>query len=101
MNEWKEIEFFLVIFNSPRFASGYDQNQLIIFGISKENKHRVKPEPMSIVPKGDKRNNQQKLINQFTKDWTRITNNRMTDSNAENNWMIPRDRKVAKNGIFH
>ena len=29
------------------------------------------------------------------------TINRMTDSNAKSNWMVPKARKVAKNGTFH
>ena len=43
--------YFLNHFQHPRFASGYDQNQLIITDVSKENKHRVVPKPMIIVPK--------------------------------------------------
>ena len=42
---------YLVIFQHPRFASGYDQNQLIITDVSKENRHRVVPKLMIIVPK--------------------------------------------------
>ena len=41
----------LVILQHPRFASGYDQNQLIITDVSKENKHRVVPKLMITVPK--------------------------------------------------
>ena len=41
----------LVIFQHPRFASGYDQNQLIIPDVSQKNKHRVVPELMITVPK--------------------------------------------------
>ena len=44
-------EKILVILQHPRFASGYDQNQLIITDVSKENKHRVVPKLMIIVPK--------------------------------------------------
>ena len=29
------------------------------------------------------------------------TNSRMTDSNAENNWKVPKTKKVAKNGTFY
>ena len=28
------------------------------------------------------------------------TNSRMTDSNAESNWMVPKARKVAKTEVF-
>ena len=44
-------EKILVILQHPRFASGYDQNQLVITDISKENKHRVVPKLMKIAPK--------------------------------------------------
>ena len=71
---------FLNHFYHPRFASGYDQNQLIITDVSKENNQRITDKPF------------QKILN---------TNNRMTDSNAESNWMVPKARKVAKNGTFH
>ena len=39
------------IFQHPRFASGYDQNQLLITDVSEENKHRVVPKLMIAVPK--------------------------------------------------
>ena len=51
INEWKRRGFFLLIFYHPRFASGYDQNQLVITDVSNENKHRVVPKLMIIVPK--------------------------------------------------
>ena len=44
-------EKILVILQHPRFASGYDQNQLIITDVSKENKHRVVPKLMIAAPK--------------------------------------------------
>ena len=44
-------------FYHPLFASGYDRNQLIITDVSKENKYRVVPKLMNIVPKWDKRSN--------------------------------------------
>ena len=71
---------FLIIYQHPRFASGYDQNQLIISDVSKENKHRVVPKQMIIVPKRDKRNKIDKSFHIFLD-----TNNQMTDSNAESN----------------
>ena len=43
--------YFLNHFYHPRFASGYDQNQLTITDVSKENEHRVVPKLMIIVPK--------------------------------------------------
>ena len=43
--------YFLTHFHHPRFASGYDQNQLIITDESKENKHRVVPKLMITVQK--------------------------------------------------
>ena len=64
---------FLNHFYHPRFASGYDQNQIIITDVSKENKHRAVPKLMITVPKGDKQNNRRKLISHLRKDWTRIT----------------------------
>ena len=64
---------FLYNFQHPRFASGYDQNQLITPDVSQEIKHRVIPKPMITVPKWDKRNNQRKLISHFAKYWTRIS----------------------------
>ena len=52
INEWKRRGIFLLIFfYHPRFASGYDQNQLIVTDVSKENKHRIVPKPMITVPK--------------------------------------------------
>ena len=44
-------EKILVILHHPRFASGYDQNQLIITDVSTENKHRIVPKLMITVPK--------------------------------------------------
>ena len=44
-------EKILVILQHPRFASGYDQNQLFISDVSGENKHRVVAELMITVPK--------------------------------------------------
>ena len=41
----------------PRFASGYDQNPIIITDEIKENRHREVPKRMIIVPKGNKGNN--------------------------------------------
>ena len=43
--------FSLTHFYHPSFASGYDQKRLIITDVSKENKHRVVPKLMIIVPK--------------------------------------------------
>ena len=43
--------YFLTHFDHRRFASGYDQNQLIITDVSEENRHRVVPKLMIIVPK--------------------------------------------------
>ena len=54
---------------------------------------------MISVPKWDKRNNQRKIDKSFYKLLDTI--NRMTDRNAESNWMIPKARKVAKNGTVH
>ena len=71
-NEWKRRGIFLLIFYHPRFASGYDQIQLIITDISKEKKRRVVPKLMITVPKWNKRNNQQESINDFINYWTRI-----------------------------
>ena len=42
---------FLNHFQHPRFASGYDQNHLIITDVSKENECRVVPKLTIIVPK--------------------------------------------------
>ena len=73
---------FLNHFQHPRFASGYDENQLIRTDVSKENKYRVVPKLMIIVPKWNRRINQRKIDKSF---WKRLdTNNRMTDSNVEN-----------------
>ena len=71
--EWKRRGIFLLIFYHPRFASGYDQNQLFITDVSKENRHRKVPKLMITVPKWNKRNNQRKLISHFVNYWTRIT----------------------------
>ena len=49
--------YFLTHFYHPRFESGYDQNQLIITDVSKQNKHQVVQKLMITVPKWDKRNN--------------------------------------------
>ena len=49
--------YFLNHCHHPRFASGYEQNQLIITDVSKENKHRVVPKLMISVPKRTKRIN--------------------------------------------
>ena len=65
--------YFLSHFQHPRFASGYDQNQLIITDVSKENENRVVPKLMITVSKWNKRNNRWKLISNFTNYWTRIT----------------------------
>ena len=54
---------------------------------------------MIIVPKWNKRINQRNNDKSFYK--LLDTNNRMTDSNAESNWMVPKARKVVKDGIFH
>ena len=54
---------------------------------------------MMIVPKWDKQNNQRKIDTSFYKLLN--TNNRMTDSNAESNWMVPKTKIVATNGIFY
>ena len=51
INEWKRRGIFLLILYHPRFASGYDQNPLIITDVSKENKHRIVPKLMKIAPK--------------------------------------------------
>ena len=51
INEWKRRGIFLLIFYHLRFASGYDQNQLIITDVSKENKRRVVTKVMITVPK--------------------------------------------------
>ena len=64
---------FLNHFYHPRFASGYDQNQLIKPNISKEKKHRIVPRLMITVPKRSKRNNQRKLLSHFLKYWIRLT----------------------------
>ena len=53
---------------------------------------------MITVPKWDKRNNQQKIDEPFYR--LLDTNNRMTESNAESNWMIPKTRKVVKKRNF-
>ena len=42
---------FLNHFYHPRFASGYDQTQLIITDVSKEIKHQVVPKLMITVQK--------------------------------------------------
>ena len=73
---------FLNHFEHPRFASGYDQNQLIITVVSKEKKHRWEPKLMITVPKWDKRNNQRKLISRFSKVLDTI--NRMINNKTEN-----------------
>ena len=45
-------------------ASEYEQNPLFISDFSQENKHRVVPTLMSIVPKGTRQKNQGKTISQ-------------------------------------
>ena len=65
--------YFLTHFYHLRFASGYDQNQLIIPDVSKENKHRVVPKLMITIPKWNKWNNRRIFDQPFRKDWTRIT----------------------------
>ena len=57
--------YFPNLFYHPRIASGYDQNQLIITDVSKENKHPVVPKLMNIVPKRNKRNNYRKIDKLF------------------------------------
>ena len=52
-------------FKQPRFASGYDQNRLIISDVNKENKHRVVAKLMMTVPKWDKWYNQRKIDKSF------------------------------------
>ena len=64
---------FLNHFQHPCFASGYDQNQLIITDVSKKNKHRVVPQLIITVPMLNKRNNQRKLMSHFAKYWIRLT----------------------------
>ena len=54
---------------------------------------------MITVPKWNKRINQRKIDKSFYK--LLDTNNRMTDSNVESNWMLPKAKKVAKNGTLH
>ena len=51
VNELETKRYFLTHFYHPRFASGYDQNELIITDVSKENKHRIVPKLMISVPK--------------------------------------------------
>ena len=91
--------YFLNHFYHPRFASGYDQNQLIITDVSKEKKHRVLSKLMIIVPKWDKRINRRKLISHFRKDWTRKAG--WLTGLPKVIKMLPKARKVAKNGTFH
>ena len=85
---------FLNHFQPPRFASGHDQNPLIIANVSKENKHRVVPVLMIIVPKWDKRNNQRKSKNHFRNYWTRITGWLTVMPKVIK--MVPKARKVAR-----
>ena len=73
---------FLTRFQHPRFASGYDQNQLIRSDVGWEKKQRVVPKLMIIVPKWDKRDNQRTLIGHSTKIMDTI--NRMINNKAEN-----------------
>ena len=54
---------------------------------------------MIIVPKWDERNKKMKIDKSFYK--LLDANSRMTDSNAESNWMVQQARKVAKNRTFH
>ena len=74
---------FLNHFYHPRFATGYDQNQLIILNVIREKKHQIVARLMITVPKWNKRNIQRKLINHFLKYWMRLTG-----------WIITR-QKVA------
>ena len=69
----KRKRYFLNHFQQPRFASGYDQNQLFITDVSKQNKHRVAPKLMFTVPKWNKRNNRRKSISHFARYWIRTT----------------------------
>ena len=89
----------LVIFYHPRFASGYDQNQLIKPDVSKKIKHRVVPKLMILVPKGNKRINQRQLISHFTNYWTRLTG-WLTEMSKVIEW-YRKPEKWLKNGTFH
>ena len=53
---------------------------------------------MISVPKWNKGKKQRKIDTSFQKSLD--TNSRMTYSNAESKWMVPRAKKAAKNGIF-
>ena len=72
----------LTHFHHPRFASGYDQNQLIITDVSKENKHRLVPKLMITVPKWIKRINWRKVDKSFYELLDTI--NRMNNNKAKN-----------------
>ena len=74
--------YFLTHFYHPRFASGYDQNQLIITDVSKENKHRIVQKLMITVPKWNKRINWRKVDKSFYELLDTI--NRMNNNKAEN-----------------
>ena len=84
---------FLNHFPHPGFASGCDQNQLIITDASKANKHRVVPKLMITVPKWDKRNNQRKSISHFFKllDTVNRMNNNKAESSPSGENTKPRD----------
>ena len=64
--------YFLTHFLHPRFASGYDQNHLIITEVSKENKHRVVAKLMNIAVEINETTGE-KSKGLFTNYWTRIT----------------------------
>ena len=53
---------------------------------------------MNIVTKWDKPSNKRIFDKSFQKRLD--TNNRMTDSNAESNWIVPEARQMARKGIF-
>ena len=58
-------EDFLNHFQQPRFASGYDQNQIFLTDVSNENNHQVLPKLTISVPMWDKRSNQWKTDKSF------------------------------------
>ena len=74
--------YFLTHFYHPPSASGYDQNQLIVTDVSRENKHRVVPNLMKIAPKWNKRINWRKIYKSFYELLDTI--NRMNNNKAEN-----------------
>ena len=73
---------FLNHFYHPRFASGYDENQLIKTDVSEDNRHRVVPKLMITVPKWNKRINKRKIDESFYELLDTI--NRMKNEKAEN-----------------